>query len=97
MPESPQSRQPRATLQPRFTLGMLYILIFFFVYCFALIAPELIEVMRSVPTGPDQERIAQEVAREAVRPRLWLALALAVTTGALGIATGVLPGTRRRS
>lgn len=90
----PPRRRPRATLQPRFTLGILYILVFFFVYCFVLVAPALIEVLRTVPPGPEQERLAAEAAQRAIQPRLWIALALAVATGAFGMAKGLLPGTR---
>jgi hypothetical protein len=75
---------------------MIYILVFFFVYCFLLIAPALIEVLRTVPPGPEQELAARQVAQQVVQPRLWIALALAVATGGLGIAKGVLPGTRQR-
>lgn len=91
-----RSRPPRPTLQPRFTLGIIYILLFFFIYCFLLVTPSLIEVLRTVPPGPEQEEIAREVAREAIQPRLWIALALAVATTAIGVSRGLLPGTRYR-
>ncbi len=85
----------RTTFQPRFTLGLLYVVVFFLVYAMLLVAPELIEVWREVPPGPEQEEVAKEVARQAARPRLPIALAAAVVTTALGTYARILPGLRR--
>ena len=71
-------RHPPATFQPRFTLSLFYFFGFFFVYCLALIAPALIEVARTLPPGPEQQKLAEEVTREALgRNRLWIAGLLA--------------------
>ena len=89
---APPRRRPPSSFQPRFTLGLLYLVVFFFLFCFLLIAPALIEVLRTVPVGPEQEEAARRVAQETVRPRLWIALAAAVLAVGLGGYTGVLPG-----
>lgn len=82
--------------EPRFTLALLYFFGFFFVFCFALVAPELWRVLDSMPPGPEQEAAAQEAARTALQPRLGIALALALVTTGVGIWARVLPGYRRR-
>jgi hypothetical protein len=90
-------RSPRPTFQPRFTLSILYLLVFFFLYCAVLVAPELYRVSRDVPAGPEQQRAAFEAARGAARPRLPLALAAALGTLFVAGRAGVLPGLRRDS
>ena len=84
------SRGP--SFQPRFTLSLLYLVVFFFLFCLLLILPELLDVLANVPQGPEQEEIAKQVAREAVRPRLSIAAALALLTTGLGGYFGWLPG-----
>ena len=81
-------------MKPRFTLAILYIFGFFFLYCFLLVAPALWEVLQSTPVGPEQEEVAAQVAKETIQPRLWIAFVAAVATVALGMSRGVLPGTR---
>ena len=67
---------------------------FFLAWCMALVLPELMEVLETVPTGPEQEEAAYELAREAVRPRLYVAFALGLGTTALGAYYKLLPGFR---
>ena len=88
------SRPPRATFQPRFTVGLLYVVAFFLLYCLLLAAPALIEVTRGMPPGPEQQEAAARAAKEAVQSRLWMAGVAALLTTAIGIRAGVLPGTR---
>ena len=90
---SPPHRRPPPLPRPRFTLGILYLLAFFFVYCFALAGPALWEVLQNVPPGPMQEQIAAQAAKEAVQSRLWIAFVAAVVTTGVGMAKGLLPGT----
>jgi hypothetical protein len=90
-------RKVGATFQPRFTLGILYLFGFFFVYCLLLVAPALLEVLRTVPTGPEQQAAAEQVAREVVRPRLWIAVLLSALTTVLGAHYRVLPGMHARN
>jgi len=92
MSEPRSSRPP--PFQPRFTVGLFYLAGFFFLYCLVLIAPQLWSVLQSVPPGPDQERLAAEAAREAIRGKLLIALFASLATTALGGRVGWLPGMR---
>ena len=80
--------------QPRFTLGLFYLAVFFILYCLALIAPALWNVLRTVPPGPELEQAAAEVAKTAIQGRLLLALMGSLATTALGSKLGWLPGMR---
>jgi hypothetical protein len=82
--------------RPFFTLAVVYIFVFFFVYAFALVAPALLEVLRSMPPGPEQQAEAERVARETAAGRLGLAFLLAVATVVLGVLSHKLPGFRQR-
>jgi hypothetical protein len=90
----PYYRKTGTTFQPRFTLSMLYLFGFFFLYCLILVTPSLVSVMQTVSPGPEQQAAAEEVAREIVRPRLWIAIVLAATTTTLGAHFRLLPGLR---
>jgi hypothetical protein len=87
-------RKVGPTFQPRFTLGLIYLFGFFFLYCLILIAPSLIEVLETMPTGPEQQQAAEEIAREVIRPKLWIATALSVITTVAGAHYRLLPGFR---
>lgn len=90
----PSRRKAAPVFQPRFVLSLIYLAVFFLVYCFALMAPELWEVMNSMPPGPEQQKAAAAVARETVAPRLPIAIALSLATlGVLGYMQR-LPGLR---
>lgn len=97
---SPLPRRRPPAFEPRFTLGLLYLTGFFFLYALLIVAPPLWELWQSLPPGAaeDEQALAQarELARETVRPRLWIAVAAALLTTALGSYAGVLPGTGRR-
>jgi hypothetical protein len=92
----PYYRRVGTTFQPRFTLSILYLFGFFFLYCVLLVAPSLLEVLQSVPPGPEQQEAAQQVAHEVVRPRLWVAALLSALTTVLGAHYRVLPGLHGR-
>jgi hypothetical protein len=83
-----------AAFRPRFTLTIVYFLAFLLLFCAAVAAPALLEILRSVPPGPEQEAAAREAARHAVAPRLPIAALAALATTAIGIATRILPGLR---
>jgi hypothetical protein len=90
-------RPPDApSFQPRISLGIVYTLVLFFVYCLLFTAPALYEVLVSMPPGPEQEEMAKQVARQIVRPRLPLAFGAGALTTVLGVYLGVLPGYRSR-
>ena len=86
----------RPRFQPRFTVGLFYLVAFFFLYCRLLVSPQLYEVLRTVPPGPEQEELATQRVREAIRPRFWIPLVASVVTTAIGARSGVLPGMRPR-
>ena len=65
------------------------------VFAFLLILPELLSVLRDVPPGPEQERIAREIAQRAAAPRLLWAVGLALAAVGLGAYLQVLPGLKR--
>jgi len=89
-------RKVGTTFQPRFALGILYLFGFFFVYCLLLVAPSLVEVLQTVPTGPEQQEAAQQIAHDVARPRLWIAVVLSALTTILGAHYRILPGLRSR-
>jgi hypothetical protein len=93
-PRPPYYRKVGPTFQPRFTLGLIYLFGFFFLYCMILIAPSLIAILETVPTGPEQQQAAEAVAREVIRPRLWIALGLSAITTVAGAHYHLLPGFR---
>ncbi len=90
----PQRATSRARFQPRFTLMVIYLIAFFLGYCLLLIAPQLIEVARTIAPGPEQQEQARRVAYATIRPRLPIALAAAVVTMALLAYAKRLPGLR---
>ena len=95
-PEHPlASRRRPPAFRPSFTLALLYLVGFFFLFAFLLILPELLAVLRDSPPGPDQQRIAEQVAREAFAPRALYAVVLSVTCVGLGSYLRILPGVRR--
>lgn len=93
-PRPPYYRKVGATFQPRFTVSILYLLGFFFLYCLLLVAPALWEVLQGVPTGPEQQVAAEAAARGVGSTRLWLAMGLSGVTTILGAHYRVLPGLR---
>ena len=80
--------------QPHATLAILYLFAFFLLYCFILVAPALWQVLVSVPPGPEQQAVAEQIARETLRPRLLLAFLAALASVAFGTWKRILPGTR---
>jgi hypothetical protein len=80
--------------RPHFTIGLIYLIVLFFLFALLLILPSLLEVLADVPAGPEQEKIAYEVARQVARPRLYSAAALSVATVLIGGYYKVLPGMR---
>ena len=81
-------------MRPRFTLMMLYLFAFFFLFCLILVGPALWEVLQTVPPGPEQEEAAKRAAQEAARGKLGIAFVLAVAAVGIGSYSGWLPGTQ---
>lgn len=91
---APPPRRRSQPFRPHGTLALMWFGFFFVVYCLALIAPALWPVLRDVAPGPEQQQLAEEVAREAIRGRLLLAFLAALATAALGAWLKILPGLR---
>ncbi|UCE86424.1 MAG: hypothetical protein JSU66_01405 [Deltaproteobacteria bacterium] len=72
----------------------MYFLAFFFGILWLMAMPAMLDVARNVPPGPAQREAAREATAAAVRPKLPVALGLALLATGLGIYTGRLPGTR---
>ncbi len=95
------SEQPRVTrtsgpqFRPVAVLSLLYFVAFFFLFGLLLVAPELSKVLETTPPGPEQQVAAQEAVHEIFRPRLPIALALALLAAGAGAYFKVLPGLRR--
>ena len=94
---APRARGGGAVFRLRATLALLYLFAFLLLYCAALAAPAMVEVLRSVPPGPEQEAVAREAVRRAVGPRLLVAFVAALATTVLGARARVLPGFRSRA
>jgi hypothetical protein len=77
---------------PRFTIGIFYLVAFFFLFSFLQVMPELLQVLGDIPPGPAQQRVAERVVRESYSPLT--ALVLSVATTSLGAYYEVLPGMR---
>ena len=92
---SPRARRGGAAFQPRFTLTILYFAAFLLLYCAALAAPALLEVMRNAPPEPEQHAAGYEAVRTALAGRVPLAAGAALVTLAIGIYARLLPGLRR--
>jgi len=101
----PSSKRPRSAgspstraapaFEPRFTLSVLYLAFFFFVWALILVLPEMLEALSRLAPGDDPEAAGKAAAQSAAQGRLWIALALSLASTALGTHFGVLPGTRR--
>ncbi len=97
MGSEPRRRPPPVRFQPRFTLMVIYVAALTFVYCFALAWPVIhrfYAIGTAEGTGPEEQALLAEAMRESLRGRLWIALAAAAATTALGIWARVLPGLR---
>ncbi len=89
-----EKRAQRAIMRPRFTLLMLYLFAFFFLFCMILVMPALFEVLRTLPPGPEQEEAARIAARDAASGKLGMALLLATVVTGVGLYKRWLPGTQ---
>jgi len=95
-PDHPLASRRRApAFRPSFTLAVLYLIGFFFLFAFLLILPELLAVLRDVEPGPEQQRVAEQVARDAFAPRAVYAVVLSLASVGLGSYLRILPGLRR--
>lgn len=94
---TPLSHRPRGPgFRPHFLLLVLYVIGLFFAIALLLILPELLKVLAEVPTGPEQQEAAQQVAREAARPKILPAFLISLLVTAAGAYLEILPGFRNR-
>jgi len=100
MPEAPSRRSRQPVFRPRFTLTLLYLAFFFFLFAMIFALPDLLEGARNLGPGPEEltpEELARgrDATRDALQGgRLLVALALAVIATGLGAYARVLPGLR---
>lgn len=92
MPDPTTASKPR--FAPRFTLGLVYVFVFFFVYCIVFALPELAKVANSGTPGPEMQELAKQAAYGSTRARLPYALVGAIATVAAAAYARVLPGMR---
>ncbi|MFP6641090.1 MAG: hypothetical protein VCC04_12665 [Myxococcota bacterium] len=88
---SKDGRRPQHKFRPRFSIGMIYLVGFFFLFAFLQILPDLVGLL-DLPPGPEQERAARELAREHSDPLTSLLLSVLATS--VGGYYQVLPGLR---
>ena len=84
-------RRPTLKFRPRFSIGIAYLVGFFFLFAFLQILPDLVGLL-DLPPGPEQERAAQELAQERSDPLTSLLLAVLATS--IGGYYEILPGRR---
>ncbi len=75
-------------------LSLFYFAAFFFVFGILLVLPELANVFESTPAGPEQQKAAEEAVHAVFRPRLPIAVILAILATGAGIWFKALPGLR---
>ena len=90
----PSRAQP---FRPRFTLTLLYLAGFFLLYALIFVAPDLAPLLgadgQGLPPEALQER-SRQVAQEAMRGKVLIALVAAVATVGLGAWRKALAGMR---
>ena len=94
------SRPPGVTqrggpqFRPVAMLSLLYFAGFFIVFGFLLVAPELSDALETAPVDPESYETVKQSVRTAFRPRIPIALVLALATTAGGGHFKLLPGLR---
>lgn len=97
-----ESERPRVTQRggPKFrpiaVLGLLYFAVFFCVFGLLLVVPEMSDVLQSTTAAnPEEQKAAAQAAVHAVfRPRMPIAIVLALLATAAGARFKLLPGFR---
>ena len=95
----PAPRRRAPVFRPRFTLMMLYLMGFFVLFALIFALPDLVAGARELPPGgeeltPEELEKASEIARNALRGRIPLAIGAAVVATGLAVWAKVLPGFR---
>ena len=92
--DHPPPRRRAPSFRPRFTIGVAYLVGFFFLYAILMLIPAMTDVLASVPPGPEQEEIAKDLARRTFAPLLPVAAGLSLISTLLGAFFEILPGLR---
>lgn len=95
-PPAPRPRSRVPAFQPRFTVMLLYLMLFFFGFAFLMILPALMDVLASHPPGPAQQEAARVAAQQALQGRLVPVFLMALAATGIGGYYRVLPGLRPR-
>lgn len=103
-PPRPPPRRPRpapASFRPQFTLLLVYFFVLFGAFALLLALPALIETFRALPPGSgpitaEEQALAADTARQALRGRVPIAVVATVVVLGLGVWTRTLPGFRHR-
>jgi len=96
MPGETTRRRPEP-FRPRFTIMILYLAVFFFLFGLLLAVPDLMEVIRQADALPEaelRERSRQITQRSLGGGRVYLALAASAVCVGLGAWQRALPGLR---
>ncbi|MCH7598770.1 MAG: hypothetical protein IH881_03495 [Myxococcales bacterium] len=91
-PRTTQRDGPR--YRPVALLGLLYFALLFLGFGLLLVVPELVQVFEEIAPGPEQQAAAQQAVHEVFRPRLPIALVMALAATAVGTHFKLLPGFR---
>lgn len=87
---SPKGRRP-PVFRPRFTISVFYLVVFFFLFSFLMVLPDLIALLE-MPPGAEQQAAARQAAQRASDPLTAVILSLIATS--LGSFYRILPGMR---
>jgi hypothetical protein len=90
------ARRPAPTFRARGTIGLFWLAGFFFAFSLLQVLPDLVSLLGQVPATPEQERALEQAAQEVAHGgvNVYVSLALALGTTALGTWLQVLPGMR---
>lgn len=99
----PGSRRRSTPFRPRFTIMILYVGAFYFLFALLLVLPALLDALAQLPPGgetptPEELELARDVSRGALSGgKVYVALFAALAATALGAWRGLLPGLRAPS
>ena len=100
-PESTQSKKSsRARFRPNFTISILYLIGFFFLFSILFMIPAWNEFTATIPAGTsdtEAQAMVEEFTRKTFEPLLGWMLVAATAATCLGIFGGFLPWTKRKA
>jgi hypothetical protein len=75
-------------------MALVWFAAFFLFYGLLLVTPTLLRASATLEPGPAQQEAVRLAVRDAVRPKLPIALGAALVTTAIGLRARLLPGAR---